>query len=118
MTLPFCFWLVQQFPNACDDQKAAEQLFQKVQVKVLAEQRAYKGGQGTCEDGGENFPEGKCALLPAKEGSDQGAGQEEQQIDAPGGGWIPILHQGQPKDQQTATADPQSGQKAKDRPYQ
>lgn len=112
MTLPLSFGLVEQFPQACKDQKDAKHSFQHDRIQPSPQQGKPEGSGASGNDGRKYFLEGKGTLLPPKDGSHNRAGNEKQKIDPTGGVWIYVLKQGQPENQQTASADSQARQKS------
>ena len=103
---------VEEFSCSGGEEQSTEELLQK--GGVHPEQGKKGGAEAPGEDGGENFPEGN-ALPAAQERGEDGPGQKEEQIYAPGLTGVHSLNQGQPQDQQAPAAGTQAGEESQRR---
>ena len=102
--------------QADEDQKPAEQLPQRLGVRLLGQQRAAHGAHGS---GSRRRPDGRpddLAVFDMKDQRTGGAGQEVQQIHTLRRSLLHGQDSGHPDHQQASAADAEPGQHTTDQP--
>ena len=94
MTLRFL--LIKDFPQAGENQQAAEELFQSRNIDQGTEVRKNRRGNTAGNDGWYDFAKGDLSLSAAKTGADNRRGQEKQQIDTSCGAMRHVQNHCQP----------------------
>ena len=109
---PSLFFSVEQLPDGSYDKKHAEGFFQKSHIQPGSQEIAQKGAQESGEDRRDGQAPVGSGLLPAKQGRNEGAGEEEHQVHHPRRLRVCPQHQGHPQQQQAALLQRDGGRPA------